>query len=72
MVFLHFQVELGVVPIPKSVTKERIQKNIDVFDFELTESDRQLMDSFHSGKRLIGLSDAKHSKYWPFGIQYWI
>jgi len=36
---LRWAVERGTVPLPKSVTPERIQSNIDVFDFELSEDD---------------------------------
>ena len=61
---------MGTVPIPKSVTKSRIIENIDVFEFKLTDEETAFMDSFHTGTRIVGLSDAKHSKYWPFGIEF--
>lgn len=64
------QVELGAVPIPKSVHDERITANKDIFDFQLTPDEIATLESFHTGKRLVGLSDAKHAKYWPFGIEY--
>jgi len=47
-VILRWHVQLGNVAIPKSVTPGRIQTNIDVFDFEL--SDKQM--------RSIGALDA--------------
>lgn len=56
--------------IPKSVKKSRIEQNINIFDFELSAEDRAYIDGFQNGKRLVNLSDAKHSKYWPFGIEY--
>lgn len=66
----YFQVELGNVPIPKSVRKERIESNIDVFDFELTKEELAILEGYHTGKRRVGLSDAKHCKFWPFGIEF--
>ncbi len=35
----------GVLPLPKSVTKERILSNTDVFNFEISERDMMLIDS---------------------------
>ena len=35
-VALRYQVQCGVIVIPKSVHRERIQANADIFDFELS------------------------------------
>lgn len=35
----------GVLPLPKSVTSERIRSNKDVFFFEISDSDMKLIDS---------------------------
>lgn len=42
-VILRYQIERGVVVIPKSHNKERQQQNLDVFGFELTEEDKQVI-----------------------------
>jgi len=35
----------GIVSLPKSVHKERIIQNADIFDFELSKEDMQIMMS---------------------------
>lgn len=64
------QVELGVVPIPKSANDDRILENISIFDFKLSDEDISVMDSLNTGERQVKLSDAKHAKYWPFGLTF--
>lgn len=40
-VALRYLLQRGVIAIPKSVRKERMQQNIDVFDFSLDQADLQ-------------------------------
>lgn len=67
---LKFQIEIGAVPIPKSVNKNRIVENINVFDFKLSPEDHKILDTFNTGDRLIPMDHAKKSKYYPFNIEY--
>ncbi|MEM8509099.1 MAG: aldo/keto reductase [Bacteroidota bacterium] len=50
-IVLRWDLQKGVVTIPKSSKKERILANADIFDFELSEEDVQLLDAMHRGKR---------------------
>ncbi|MER3319428.1 MAG: aldo/keto reductase [Allomuricauda sp.] len=50
-IVLRWDLQKGVVTIPKSSKKERIIANSDLFDFELSEEDVQLLDGLDKGKR---------------------
>lgn len=52
-VVLRWHVQRGLVCIPKSVTPSRIQQNLQVFDFTLSEEDMKLIQSFNCNKRFI-------------------
>lgn len=42
-VVLRWNVQRGVVVIPKSVHKDRMQQNIDIWDFKLTDEEMALI-----------------------------
>ena len=50
-VMIRWQIQLGNVVLPKSVTPARIRSNIDVFGFSLDAEDLALIDSLASGQR---------------------
>lgn len=50
-IVLRWNLEKGVVTIPKSSKKERIIANADLFDFELSNKDIALLDNMHKGQR---------------------
>jgi 2,5-diketo-D-gluconate reductase A len=51
-VTLRWHLQLGNVVFPKSVTKERIEENLDVFDFHLSESEMERIAALDAGTRL--------------------
>ena len=48
---LRWDLQHEVVTIPKSVHKERIKENAEIFDFELTEEEMRIIDSLDQNKR---------------------
>ncbi|GIP22259.1 aldo/keto reductase [Paenibacillus sp. J22TS3] len=52
-VVLRWLVQRGVVVIPKSVRKERIVENIDIFDFELHADDMEQISTLDTGESLF-------------------
>lgn len=47
---LRWNVDRGVVVIPKSVHKERIQENMNIWDFKLDEEDMKKIEVLDTGK----------------------
>ena len=41
---LRWIIQKGIVPLPKSVTPERIKSNLNVFDFEISAQDSETID----------------------------
>lgn len=52
-VALRWNVQRGVVVIPKSVHRDRIEQNIDIWDFSLTDDDMSKIDALDVGKSQI-------------------
>lgn len=50
---LRYLIQRGVIVIPKSVRKERMEQNIDVFDFALSEDDMAEIRKLDGGKSLF-------------------
>jgi diketogulonate reductase-like aldo/keto reductase len=46
-VMIRWSLQHGLIVIPKSVRRERIYENADVFDFSLSDQDMELLDSFN-------------------------
>nr|CAD7588728.1 unnamed protein product [Timema genevievae] len=69
-VVLRYSVQRGVVTIPKSVTKHRIQENLDIFDFELSKDDLAYLDSFDCNGRVCTVGHSTSHKYFPFNIEF--
>ena len=50
-VVLRWELQHGVVPIPKASSETHIQGNFDVFDFTLTDDQMAAIDCLHTGER---------------------
>jgi diketogulonate reductase-like aldo/keto reductase len=44
-VLMRWSVQMGFVPLPKSVTPKRIEENADIYDFELTQEEMKSLDT---------------------------
>jgi diketogulonate reductase-like aldo/keto reductase len=52
-VALRYLMDLGFVVIPKSTHVNRMEQNLDVFDFELTDAERKLIAGLDGGRSLV-------------------
>jgi len=68
-VMLRFQYQRGIVAIPKSVTPSRIEENISIFDFELSDQEMKTILSLNKNYRLFDVGNPSHPHY-PFSALY--
>ena len=52
-IILRWLTQRGVVAIPKSVHKERIEENFDVFGFELSPEDMDAIATLDTGRSVF-------------------
>ena len=74
-VILKWQIQRGVIVIPKSVTPSRIEENGKLFDFTLSEEDMKTLASFEcNGRVVIPMLDGKPRDaahpHFPFNIEF--
>lgn len=70
---IRFSIQSGSIPIPKASTKSRIEANLNVFDFQLTDDEMNYLKSFHSEENQIcKFHFAQGNKFYPFWCFYMI
>lgn len=69
-VVLRYQIQLGNIPIPKSITASRIADNIKIFDFELSADDLKLLDGFERNGRVCFNPLWFDHPYYPFNLPF--
>ena len=65
---LRFLMQSDVVVIPKSVHKDRMQQNFDIFDFTLTAEDMAAIEALDSGESLFFSHYAPETVEWFMSI----
>ncbi|XP_031623205.1 aldo-keto reductase family 1 member B1-like [Contarinia nasturtii] len=69
-IVFRYLLEIGTVPIPKSVTPSRIEENISVFDFKLTDDEIKYIDTLNTCERVVPFIESRNDKHFPFGIEF--
>jgi len=69
-VILKYQLQRGLVIIPKSVSKERMRQNLELFDFILSDEDMKAINGVNRDRRVTHLEWVKDHPHYPFAIPY--
>ncbi|KAG3257772.1 1,5-anhydro-D-fructose reductase isoform X2 [Ictidomys tridecemlineatus] len=69
-ILIRFQIQRDLIVIPKSTNPKRIQENIQVFDFELTENHMDEIMSLNKNLRLATFPTTESHKDYPFHIDF--
>ncbi|XP_006887214.1 PREDICTED: 3-oxo-5-beta-steroid 4-dehydrogenase isoform X1 [Elephantulus edwardii] len=69
-VALRFNIQRGVVVIPKSFSPERIKENFQIFDFSLTEEEMKNVEGLNKNVRFVELHMWRDHPEYPFFDEY--
>ncbi len=69
-VMLRWLLQRDVTVIPKSVHKDRMKQNFDVFDFELSNEDMNLISTLDTGKSTIYDEQNLDTARWIGTVKY--
>ncbi|KAL0818155.1 hypothetical protein ABMA28_008675 [Loxostege sticticalis] len=63
---LRYLIQRGIPALPKSFTKTRIEENLNIFDFELTNTEMDIVDSYNIDHRCVPGTVFANCKNYPF------
>jgi len=69
-VALRWNIQRGIITIPKSVTASRIVENCQIFDFNLTDEEMREVDSLDCSERIFNPQNWKDHPEYPFHKQF--
>ena len=64
------QVQRGVIAIPKSIRRNRLEENINIFDFELSPEDMNYVQSFERNGRVLNPAWVSDHPHYPFNDEF--
>lgn len=65
-IILRWHVQRGAIPIPKSSNEERIKENLNIFDFELSSEDMEIINSLNAGDNVSVSGVPENTTYMDF------
>lgn len=69
-VLLRYLIQRGIAVVPKSVTPGRIKENFDIFNFQLTEDEMEVLHTKGTHERQFKLLGMSKSPEYPFNDEY--
>ncbi|CAH2062511.1 unnamed protein product, partial [Iphiclides podalirius] len=68
-ILIRYAIDRGMIVIPKSVTRSRIEQNFAVFDFQLSAEELETVAALECNGRLCSMGDVHHPDY-PFHDEF--
>jgi diketogulonate reductase-like aldo/keto reductase len=53
-ILLRWSIQMGAIPIPKANTKRHLEEDLDIFDFEISNDDMQILNSLNEEYSTFG------------------
>ncbi len=71
-VALRYLTQRGIIVIPKSVRKERLESNFQLFDFNISSEDLSALEALDKGQRLVSFDyyGTKDGPNYPFAAEF--
>ncbi|XP_070281153.1 aldo-keto reductase family 1 member D1-like [Myotis yumanensis] len=69
-VALRFNIQRGIVVIPKSFDPAKIKENFQIFDFSLTEEEMKSIEALNANVRIVRLDKLSRHPEYPFNDEY--
>ncbi|XP_058388836.1 aldo-keto reductase family 1 member C23-like protein [Diceros bicornis minor] len=70
LIALRYQLQRGVVVLVKSYNEKRIKENMQVFEFQLTLEDMEVLDGLNRNLRYVLFKKAADHPEYPFSDEY--
>ncbi len=69
---IQWQIQRGVIAIPKSSKRDRIYSNVDIFEFAMTDEEISSIEALNIDMRncAFDIYGIGRHKYWPFRIPF--
>ncbi|XP_005386911.2 PREDICTED: prostaglandin-E(2) 9-reductase-like [Chinchilla lanigera] len=67
---LRYQVQRGVVPLAQSFKEKEIKENLQVFEFQLTAEDMNVIDGLHRNLRYLPAEFSQDHPEYPYTDEY--
>ncbi|XP_071483421.1 1,5-anhydro-D-fructose reductase-like [Diadema antillarum] len=65
-ILIRYQIQRGVIVVPKSFSPTRIRQNFEALNFNLPEDDLLQLSKLNKNHHLLRFEMAKHCKNYPF------
>lgn len=69
-VLIRYLIQRGLIVVPKSVTPARIVENMQVFDFQLTDEEMQIMNTSGLNQRQFKVQIMKDHPEYPYNEEF--